>query len=213
MDKSPPVNRRDFIATSAAGAVAGATMASAAAAKDIAGVPPPPVLDSNAPLAKYWQRQVYELAGVDIATSVPDLSNEAVKERHRIYSLLLMALVVRFWNGNKNGPLGTYPYRDHQKEPGQPAGSASFRYRGDSVAGGYDRNRIEWNRYIGHNIACIGVDGNGDIIDFDFNHNDVYRSSVEHAEARLVRRLFSLTDIFNSGIRAEHRQASPRRFH
>ena len=57
--------------------------------------------------------------------------------------------------------------------------------------------RVNWDRYLGHNIACIAVDGNGDIIDFDFNHNDFFRSSAEHAESRMVRRLFSLTDMFD----------------
>ena len=42
------------------------------------------------------------------------------------------------------------------------------------------------------------MDGNGNIIDFDFNHNAFFRSSAEHAESRLVRRLFSLTDIYDS---------------
>jgi tRNA(Arg) A34 adenosine deaminase TadA len=57
--------------------------------------------------------------------------------------------------------------------------------------------RVNWDRYLGHNIACVAVDGNGDIIDFDFNHNDFFRSSAEHAESRMVRRLFSLTDVFD----------------
>jgi tRNA(Arg) A34 adenosine deaminase TadA len=58
--------------------------------------------------------------------------------------------------------------------------------------------RVNWDRYLGHNIACIAVDGNGEIIDFEFNHNDFFRSSAEHAESRMVRRLFSLTDIRDS---------------
>ena len=45
--------------------------------------------------------------------------------------------------------------------------------------------RVNWDRYLGHNIACIAVDGNGEIIDFDFNHNDFFRSSAEHAESRI----------------------------
>jgi tRNA(Arg) A34 adenosine deaminase TadA len=61
-----------------------------------------------------------------------------------------------------------------------------------------DKAHIKWDRYLGHNIACIAVDGNGRIIDFDFNHNAFFRSSAEHAESRLVRRLFSLTDIYDS---------------
>ncbi|HUD86782.1 MAG TPA: hypothetical protein VMR17_10020 [Xanthobacteraceae bacterium] len=58
--------------------------------------------------------------------------------------------------------------------------------------------RVNWDRYLGHNIACVAVDGNGEIIDFDFNHNDFFRSSAEHAESRMVRRLFSLTNIFDN---------------
>ena len=70
------------------------------------------------------------------------------------------------------------------------------RYRGEMMVnpGGL---RVNWDRYLGHNIACIAVEGNGDIIDFDFNHNDFFRSSAEHAESRMVRRLFSLTDVFD----------------
>jgi tRNA(Arg) A34 adenosine deaminase TadA len=71
------------------------------------------------------------------------------------------------------------------------------RYRGDMIENP-DRLRVNWDRYVGHNIACVAVDGNGEIIDFDFNHNDFFRSSTEHAESRMVRRLFSLTDIFDS---------------
>ena len=72
-----------------------------------------------------------------------------------------------------------------------------MRYRGDMIDNP-DRARVNWDRYLGHNIACVAVDGNGEIIDFDFNHNDFFRSSAEHAESRMVRRLFSLTDIFDS---------------
>jgi pyrimidine deaminase RibD-like protein len=33
------------------------------------------------------------------------------------------------------------------------------------------------------------------VIDFDFNHNSVFNSSVEHAESRLIRRVFSLAQL------------------
>jgi tRNA(Arg) A34 adenosine deaminase TadA len=112
-----------------------------------------------------------------------------------------MKLITRFWNGNKRGPLGSYPLRAAQIEPIQSngAGQPTQRYSGDVVK---DPDpsvpRVSWDRYLGHNIACIAVDGNGEIIDFDFNHNDLFRSTAEHAESRMVRRLFSLTDIFDS---------------
>src|SRR5438128_12013135 len=79
------------------------------------------------------------------------------------------------------------------EQPVQPTKS----YRGDMIADP-DRLRVNWDRYVGHNIACVAVDGNGKIIAFDFTHNDFFRSSAEHAESRMVRRLFSLTDVFDS---------------
>src|SRR5262249_22014479 len=81
-----------------------------------------------------------------------------------------------YWNGNKYGQDGEYPWRPKQKR-------TNGRYQGGD--------------YLGHNIACIAVDGEGEIIDFDFNHNDMLNSSVEHAESRLIRRIFSLAQLNN----------------
>jgi tRNA(Arg) A34 adenosine deaminase TadA len=82
----------------------------------------------------------------------------------------------RFYNGNKNGSRGTYHWREKQREE-------DGRYRGGD--------------YLGHNIGALAVDATGDIIDFDFNHNQVFGSSAEHAEARLIRRVFSLTQLYD----------------
>ncbi len=130
---------------------------------------PPPPWFATGPLAEFWNRPVRELADVEL----PDYS-PAERERHKIYSLLAMALVYQYWNGNKRGAAGEYPWRKDQRLPtGLYAG-------GD---------------YLGHNIASIAVDGHGRVIDFDFNHNELFCSSVEHAESRLVRRLFSLAQL------------------
>jgi tRNA(Arg) A34 adenosine deaminase TadA len=136
----------------------------------------PPVVDPTVPLALYWNKRVCELANIKLDSIIPE---EA--ERHRIYSLLLMKIVLAFWNGNKRGQDGEYPWRKSQRRP-------NGTYAGDRYG----------DRYLGHNIACIGVDGRGEIIDFDFNHNDILSSSAEHAESRLVRRVFSLTQIYNN---------------
>jgi tRNA(Arg) A34 adenosine deaminase TadA len=104
----------------------------------------------------------------------PTIRYPAERERHRLYSLLLMALVHYYWNGNKRGREGEYPWRQKQR-------LQNGLYKGGD--------------YLGHNIASLAVDRRGDIIDFDFNHNDILRSTVEHAEARLIRRLFSLAQI------------------
>jgi tRNA(Arg) A34 adenosine deaminase TadA len=206
MDDRDQVNRRDFIATTAGAAGVATTLAGTAAFAQPAPVGPPPKelpapagFQDQKPIRKYWNRPLNEIVEINPADTAPELATEAGKERHKIYCYLLMKLIVRFWNGNKRGPLGSYPWRAKQTEPVSPAQppQPTVRYRGDMIDNP-DRARINWDRYLGHNIACVAVDGNGEIIDFDFNHNDFFRSTAEHAESRMVRRLFSLADIFDS---------------
>jgi len=121
------------------------------------------------PLADFWNRPVHELVTVPQPTFTAE-----ERERWRLFSLLAMSLVFEFWNGNKYGDHGEYPWREQQRLPGG-------RYSGGT--------------YLGHNIAAIAVDGDGRVIDFDFNHNKVFNSSVEHAESRLIRRVFSLAQL------------------
>jgi tRNA(Arg) A34 adenosine deaminase TadA len=192
------IDRRSLIvrtagAIGAAGAVTGADISLASAQ---AGQPIPPGFDVQKPLIRFWSKPLSQIVEVDLRKDAPDLADAAVRERHRIYCYLLMRLIARFWNGNKNGPLGTYPLRAQQKDSTR-AQQAVPRYRGD-MAENTDGLRINWDRYLGHNIACLAVDGNGEIIDFEFNHNELLRSTAEHAESRMVRRLFSLTDIFDT---------------
>jgi len=185
-------NRRDFIVTTAG--IAGGVSALAGMAAAQAQTLPPPGFADQDPIKQYWDKQLRDIVSVDLSKDAPELADDAVKERHRIYCHLLMKLVVRFWNGNKRGPIGSYPLRKNQIETQEALGQ---RYRGDMIANP-EGARVNWDRYLGHNIACIAVDGNGEIIDFDFNHNDFFRSSAVHAESRMVRRLFSLADIRDS---------------
>lgn len=134
--------------------------------------PLPPGVDRRTGLGHYWNQTVSALASVEPQAFAPDAA-----ERHRIYSLLTLALIHAYFNGNKNGPDGDYPWR------------AGQRRANDTYAGG---------TYLGHNIACIAVDENGAVVDFDFNHNEIFNSSAEHAEARLVRRVFSLNQIYDN---------------
>jgi tRNA(Arg) A34 adenosine deaminase TadA len=123
-------------------------------------------------LAELWTHTVNEL----VSMPDPGLSAE-LQERHRLYCLLVMSLVSAYWNGNKRGQDGRYsPWRERQLLP-------NGTYQGGD--------------YLGHNIAAIAVDARGEIIDFDFNHNELFDSSVEHAEARLIRRVFSLSQIYD----------------
>lgn len=129
-----------------------------------------PVLNER--LKYYLDRPVRDL----IALDAKPLS-AGQKERHRLYSLALMSLVHHYWNGNKYGRNGEYPWNE-------PSGTADGKY--------LDRD------YLGHNIAAMAVDGDGRVIDFDFNHNRIFNSSVEHAEARLIRRVYGLAQVQDS---------------
>lgn len=54
-------------------------------------------------LVKFWDQKVRDFATLPS----PSLSAE-MKERHRLYSLLLTSLMVERWNGNKYGEVGDY---------------------------------------------------------------------------------------------------------
>jgi tRNA(Arg) A34 adenosine deaminase TadA len=123
-------------------------------------------------LREYWTRPVSELA-----TLREPGPNRGAQERHRIFSLMLMSLVHEYWNGNKKGRAGEYPWN----EAFDPAHPESGRYLADD--------------YRGHNIAAVAVNRDGVVIDFEFNHNRLFNSSAEHAEARLVRRIFALAQL------------------
>jgi tRNA(Arg) A34 adenosine deaminase TadA len=186
------IDRRNFLSATAA-TIGGVITLRAVAVSPESETPLPEGILPSDPLARYWKKPVSHLIDVDLPS---ELSQESVRERHRIYALLLMALVVRFWNGNNDGPRGIYPFRGTQKLPDQGSNPSCLRYKGDMNEAD-DPQRISWDRYLGHNIACLAVDGRGEIMDFDFNHNAIFRSSAEHAESRIVRRLFSLTDLID----------------
>ena len=122
-------------------------------------------------LSELWDSPVKDL----VLLPTPSLSAAQI-ERHLLYCNLLMALMAHYWNGNKHGSVGTYPWREKQRRP-------DGEYNGGN--------------YLGHNIAAIAVDGAGEVVDFDFNHNEVMNSSVEHAESRLVRRVFGLAELYD----------------
>ena len=128
-------------------------------------------------LAPFWDGPLSAYAALP-----PEPMEPGLAERHRLYSLLTLAVVASQFNGNKRGDRGDYgTWRTGQLESAGPEAPAL--YGGGS--------------YIGHNIAAIAVDARGNVIDCDFNHNELFNSSVEHAELRLIRRVFSLAQIFD----------------
>jgi tRNA(Arg) A34 adenosine deaminase TadA len=133
-------------------------------------------------LEHYWDLKVSELATLHEPGPGPE-----DQERHRIFALMLMGLVHEYWNGNKNGRAGRYPWNEENL----------------SVGPHLDED------YKGHNIAAIAVNSDGIILDFDFNHNRLFNSSAEHAEARLVRRIFGLAQLADTWRPAVDGQCLP----
>ncbi len=103
--------------------------------------------------------------------------SDGEKERHRIYSLGLMSLMFHNWRDLKRGRKATYNWQVDRKT---------------------NNNKHLDDDYTGHNIAAIAVDRNGRVIDFEFNHNSIFNSSAEHAEARLIKRIYELSTIQQS---------------
>src|ERR1700761_7696389 len=88
-------------------------------------------------LAKFWNSTVQRFTTLD-----PPLFQDWEKERHRIYSLLLMAMIYAKWNGNKFGETGDYGH-----------------WRANQLLGNADgQNFYDGGSYLGHNIACLAVD-------------------------------------------------------
>ncbi|WP_406694403.1 deaminase [Singulisphaera sp. Ch08] len=167
-------SRREFLQTVAA-TTAGIALTDGVAQAGPPTLPGAPAVHPPEPeegrLKQFWNETVKDL----VTLPTPQLTPAEV-ERHLIYCGLLSSLVVHYWNGNKRGKDGEYPWRPKQQV-------SNKQYQGGD--------------YLGHNIACLAVDAEGEVIDFDFNHNEVFSSSVEHAESRLIRRIFSLTQINN----------------
>ncbi len=107
----------------------------------------------------------------DLISRPPVVLVEGEMERRQIYSSLLFAITAHYFNGNKYGDKNLYP----------------LNYINASS-----------DAYYGHNIAALAVNKFGEIIDFEFNHNRLFNSSVEHAESRLIRRVFSLSQVYSS---------------
>ena len=123
-------------------------------------------------LSKYLDKKVSEL----LVLEDRELS-EPEKIRHQVFSNLLRAITVYYWNGNKYGTPYNYPLNPEPND-----------------------QYLDWSPFLlesyrGHNIAAIAVDASGRVIDFEFNHNEIFNSSIDHAESRLLRRVFSLRQI------------------
>jgi hypothetical protein len=131
-------NRRDFIKTTAGAAgvlASGTTVAQALDGDECKPAKPDPLesgFASQTPLKANWCNELGAVVHVDLDVDASELKDPAVQERHRIYCYLLMKLIVRFWNGNKNGPFGIYPQRDRLQLAGPKGADDTPRlYRGD----------------------------------------------------------------------------------
>jgi len=124
-----------------------------------------------------------------VADSPRNITEEE-KDRHKIYALLLMSMVAYSWNSNKRGVPN-----EIKPSPDKDYGNNPLLSTQEKIV---KRGKFLANDYLGHNIAAFAVDRDGYVIDFDFNHNEIFNSSTQHAEARLLNRIFSLNQINDS---------------
>lgn len=114
-------------------------------------------------------------------------SNICEKWRHLIYSYAVMALLYNEFNGNKQGPIGNYDFREKCKIG--PVGSSSEKFVYASKA--TDKSTpSEASDYLGHNIVALAVCKRGSVLRVSYNHNVLFSSTVDHAEERLIDGLF-----------------------
>lgn len=93
-------------------------------------------------------------------------AEDSINERNEIYVLLVGAIQADQFLFNKKGDKYFYPLSPN----------------------------ITKKAYNGHNISSIIVDETGLIVDYAFNHNELFSSSLEHAESRAIRR--AMTNLY-----------------
>jgi tRNA(Arg) A34 adenosine deaminase TadA len=146
---------------------------------------------------KQWgHRSSYEFEQCEVEKE----PNYGEKWRHLIFSYAVMALLYSEFNGNKQGPLGRYYFRDRckigqvvsveatveEKSSGQSAPAGTFVYSSKMV----QKGQGECSDYLGHNIVALAVCKRGSILRVSYNHNVLFSSTVDHAEERLIDGLF-----------------------
>lgn len=125
---------------------------------------------------------------------VEKCTNIGEKWRHMIFSYAVMALLWNEYNGNKEGPIGDYPFRSAQ-EIGKVTAKDDKTYGKEcrvyaSKMGGMPDD------YVGHNIVALAVGKRGDILRIAYNHNTLFSSTVDHAEERLIDGLYKDPEAF-----------------
>src|SRR5438128_1531780 len=148
MGSDDEINRRDLI-IGTAGAIGVAAGVAGAARTAEAAQPLPPGFAEQERLRNNWTKALADVVDFKASDEAADLKDVGGQERHRIYCYLLMKLIHRFWNGNKKGPLGTYPWRNQQQDMAQALGNPK-RYQGDIIVDP-SFSRVKWDRYLGHN--------------------------------------------------------------
>jgi tRNA(Arg) A34 adenosine deaminase TadA len=114
-------------------------------------------------------------------------SNFCEKWRHLIYSYAIMSLLYSEFNGNKQGPIGNYDFREKCKIGSVGSSSQKFVYSSKATS---DEAPSEASDYLGHNIVALAVCKRGSVLRVSYNHNVLFSSTVDHAEERLIDGLF-----------------------
>jgi tRNA(Arg) A34 adenosine deaminase TadA len=150
------------------------------------------LLSAGRSVKQWGHRSLYEFEQCEVEKE----QNYGEKWRHLIFSYAVMALLYSEFNGNKQGPLGHYFFRDRCKigqvvaaeatVEEESSGQSKFVYSSKMV----QKGRGECSDYLGHNIVALAVCKRGSILRVSYNHNVLFSSTVDHAEERLIDGLF-----------------------
>jgi len=130
------------------------------------------------------KEKYYDVKLADLRSPEVEELRKCWNNRMNIYCYALLTILSQNHNGNKKGCFieNRDPTRTKQfsgelvNEAKHPTKKFVYQHEQES--------------YHGHNIAALAVDENGSIISYSFNHVTVFKSTTEHAEERLVDKLF-----------------------
>jgi tRNA(Arg) A34 adenosine deaminase TadA len=145
------------------------------------------LLEAGRSVKQWGHRSSHEFEKCEVDKEL----NHCERWRHLIYSYAVMSLLYNEFNGNKQGPIGNYHFRD-QCKIGQVGPSQEdprlqkFVYASKATIEGQG----EASDYLGHNIVALAVCKRGSVLRVSYNHNVLFSSTVDHAEERLIDGLF-----------------------
>lgn len=190
------VNRRDFHRDVGGSTGVATTFGADGFRSQSAPKEAPPGFRDQDPIKLYWNKPLNEIVDIDLSRAAPNFRRRGPRAPSDL--LLSADEAGGSFLERQQARAARRLSRAHQaSEPATPP-PPTTRYRGDMIDNP-DRSRVNWDRYVGHNIACVAVDvaRSSTSISTTTNFSEAQPNCAESAQ-RGPPALFSLTDIFDS---------------